>query len=168
MEVAATAQEVAELTGARLMPVRDVASALDELRAERPDVVFNLCEGVAGRPAWEMHFALALEMLGIPFTGADPTAIGICSDKKLTKQLLETAGIAVPQNYAGQSAGLWMVKPVHEDAGIGIDASSVCATPQQVADRIEHVRVTYDQPALVEEFIDGTELSQAIYFGRDG
>jgi len=62
----------------------------------------------------------------------------------------------------------WIVKPVHEDAGIGIDAASVCSSPAEVTRRVEHVMKTYRQPALVEEFIDGRELNQALYFTRDG
>jgi D-alanine-D-alanine ligase len=187
MEVGETAREVADLLGARLMPVRDVRAALDELRADRPEVVFNLCEGVAGKPEWEMHFGLALEMLGIPFTGADPTAVGICGDKGLTKQLLKTGGLPVPEGWvwsAGDPARVldirkpvggevaraprWIVKPLHEDAGIGIDAASVCASPEEVTKRVEHVTKTYRQPALVEEFIDGRELNQALFFGAGG
>ena len=186
MEVGETAREVAEILGASLLPVRDVRTALDDLRASRPDVVFNLCEGVAGKPHWEMHFGLVLEMLGIPFTGADPTAVGIGGDKGLTKQLLRTGGIPVPEGFvvgvrqlaaarAGGSLlppGLekkrWIVKPVHEDAGIGIDAASVCSSPDEVMARAEHVTKTYGQPALVEEFIDGRELNQAIYYGPAG
>ena len=167
-EVIATAREVAELTGARLFPVRDVRAALDELRRDKPDVVFNLCEGVAGQPRWEMHFALALEMLQIPFTGCDPTAVGICTNKLLTKGLLRTAGIETPCDYATGSKGMWIVKPAFEDAGIGIDAGGVCRTDEEIAARVSHVRKTYDQPALVEEFIDGRELNQALFFDRDG
>src|SRR6185295_7391613 len=63
-EVAGTAREIALLLNGTLVPVRDARSAIDELRRDRPDIVFNLCEGVQGNPRWEMHFALALEMLG--------------------------------------------------------------------------------------------------------
>ncbi|HUP45844.1 MAG TPA: hypothetical protein VM779_10060 [Thermoanaerobaculia bacterium] len=172
-EVAPAAEEVAAITGGRLMPVRDVAEALDELRREPPQVVFNLCEGVAGRSRWEMHFGLALEMLGIPFTGADPTALGICGDKGLTKQILATAGLPVPADYppraeSREARAFFIVKPLHEDAGIGIDAAAVCSTHDEVIKRVEHVTKTYGQPALVEEFIDGPELNQALYYGPAG
>jgi D-alanine-D-alanine ligase len=162
-EVVSTAEEVAGITGGRLFPVRDVRAAIETLRAERPDVVFNLCEGVAGQPRWEMHFALALEMLGIPFTGADPAAMGICNDKGLTKRLLRTAGVAVP-NDAGDRV---IVKPSREDAGIGIDETSICDN-DRIIEQARHVMKTYRQRALVEEFIDGPEFNQALYFTRSG
>jgi D-alanine-D-alanine ligase len=174
-QVADTAREVASLLGAALLPVRGVRAAIDELRKSKPEVVFNLCEGVEGNPRWEMHFALALEMLGIPFTGCDPIAAGICGDKWMTKQLLSSSGISTPRGFLVASAGevpavdgLWIVKPSREDAGIGIDADAVCRSRSEIAARCAYVLETYDQPALVEEFIDGRELNQALFYGGDG
>ena len=174
-EVAGTAREIASLIDATLLPVRDVRTALDQLRKEKPDLVFNLCEGVQGRPRWEMHFALALEMLGIAFTGCDPVAVGICGDKWMAKQILTASGIATPRGFRVMTEGdvpplegTWIVKPSLEDAGIGIDAASVCSSRAAVIARAMHVVATYKQPALVEEFIDGRELNQALFFGPDG
>ncbi|HSP33809.1 MAG TPA: ATP-grasp domain-containing protein [Thermoanaerobaculia bacterium] len=152
--------------------------AIDHLRKNKPDVVINLCEGVEGKPRWEMHFALALEMLGIPFTGCDPIAVGICGDKWMTKQLLAASGINTPVGYLATESRVpspellrgktWIVKPSREDAGIGIDATSVCSTPEDVTRRCAETIEKYRQPALVEEFIDGRELNQAIFEGADG
>ena len=165
-EVIDTAAEVAEAVGGELFPVRDVRAALDEIRRRRPDVVFNLCEGVGGRPSWEMHFALALEMLGIRATGCDPIATGICGDKILTKRILKTAGVSVPRDYP--EGEVWIVKPSREDAGIGIESASVCRSQNAVTERCKWVTETYGQPPLVEEFIDGRELNQALFYGRNG
>lgn len=177
-EVLDTAREVAEVTGGELLKVRDsIDEALDSLRSIRPDVVFNLCEGVLGNPRWEMNFALALEMLGIPFTGCDPLAVALCTDKWRVKQLLKTAGIPTPDGYVFSDVtamrrlrrgATYIVKPSREDAGIGIDATAVCETEAEIRARVEHVIETYHQPALVEEFIDGAEYNQALYFAVDG
>ncbi len=178
-EVAETAREIASITSGTLLPVRTVRDAIDKLRRDKPDIVINLCEGVQGNPRWEMHFALALEMLGIPFTGCDPVAVGICGDKWMTKQLLTANGIATPRGFLvttteargprpEASKGPYIVKPSREDAGIGIDATSVCSTPNDITSRCAEVITTYRQPALVEEFIDGRELNQALFYGPDG
>jgi D-alanine-D-alanine ligase len=160
IEVIETAHEIASILGAELVAVTDVAAALVSLRAF--DVVLDLCEGVAGNPRFEMHFALALEMLGIAHTSCDPIAVGVCTDKLLVKKLLHTAGLPVP----GSTTFPLIVKPSLEDAGIGIDAASVIYTKEELDARIRHVETTYRQPALVEEFIDGRELNQSIYLGR--
>jgi D-alanine-D-alanine ligase len=182
-EVLDTAREVAEVSGGVLLKVRDsIDEALEALREMRPDVVFNLCEGVLGNTRWEMHFALALEMLGVPFTGCDPLAVALCTDKWRVKQLLMAAGIPTPHavvvndgvtGFSASHAGLkpgatYIVKPSREDAGIGIDVTAVCETEAEIRARVDHVLTTYRQPALVEEFIDGAEYNQALYFTSDG
>ena len=165
-EVLATASEIASILDAELVPVGDdIPAALRSLR--RFDAVVNLCEGVLGKPQWEKNFALALEMLQIPNTGADPVAVGICSDKILTKRLLEAANIPVPKMWDG-SDGTWIVKPSREDAGIGIEAASVVSSRSEVEHRVAFVEARYGQPALAEAFIDGRELNQAVYFPAEG
>ncbi|MCU1347158.1 MAG: D-alanine--D-alanine ligase [Acidobacteria bacterium] len=159
-EVIGTATEIAELLGADLVPVRDdLSAALRTL--QRYDIVVNLCEGVLGNPRFELNFALALEMLGIAFTGCDPLATALCIDKVRAKRLLAAAGVPVPRSGVLPA----IVKPSREDAGIGIDASSIVTTAEARDAKIREIEATYRQPALVEEFIDGRELNQAMVLG---
>ncbi|MEA2414203.1 MAG: D-alanine-D-alanine ligase [Thermoanaerobaculia bacterium] len=166
-EVIDTAREIAELLDAQLIAVKDdVAASLLELR--NYDVVVNLCEGVLGHPDWEKNFALGLEMLSIAHTSCEPIVLGICTDKKLVKRILLASGIPTPRFWHGEEGGTWIVKPSREDAGIGIDTASVVSSTSEIEARVKYVEETYHQPALVEEFIDGRELNQAIYFSTDG
>jgi D-alanine-D-alanine ligase len=165
--VADMAREVAEPLGAALVAVRDdVVGALRELK--QYDVVFDLCEGVLGHSNWEMNFALGLEMFGIANANVEPIAIGLCTDKLLVKRLLRAAGLPSPRLWHGENDGTWIVKPSREDAGIGIDAASVVTGADAVEARVRYVQETYKQPALVEEFIEGHEFNQAVYFTVDG
>jgi D-alanine-D-alanine ligase len=164
IEVIETAHEIASILDATLVAVKDVRAALETLREF--DVVVDLCEGVAGNPRFEMHFALALEMLGIAHTSCDPIAVGACTDKALVKRLLRTAGLPVPRTPEDGGRFPFIVKPSLEDAGIGIDASSVVRSSTELEARVRHVIETYSQPALVEEFIDGRELNQSLFLQR--
>lgn len=165
--VADMAKQVAEPLGAELVPVRDdVVAALRYLK--QFDVVFDLCEGVLGHSNWEMNFALGLEMFGIANANVEPIAIGLCTDKLLVKRLLRAAGLPSPRPWHGEKDGTWIVKPSHEDAGIGIEAASVVTGAAAVEARVRYVQETYKQPALVEEFIEGHEFNQAMYFTVDG
>lgn len=176
LDVTSAALEVAEITGATVVPVRSsIPDALRELQRLGPDVVFDFCEGVLGVARWEMNFALALEMLGFPFTGCDPTATAICTDKGFVKRLLLTAGLPAPRGFTvapGEAVPVdsigfpVIVKPNGEDAGIGIEAAAVCRTVQELENRVRWVNEHYQQTALVEEFIDGAELNQSLYYRR--
>ncbi len=166
-EVIDTAREIATALGATLVPVGD--DVLGSLLALRHcDIVVNLCEGVLGRPDWEKNFALGMEMLGVAHTSCDPIATGICTDKTLVKRILRASGIATPRFWHGEAGGTWIVKPSREDAGIGIDEASVCSSAGAIEARVQHIETTYRQPALVEEFIEGREISQSIYFTARG
>jgi D-alanine-D-alanine ligase len=166
-EVIDTAREIAEILGAQLVAVReDISKSLLELK--NYDIVVNLCEGVLGRPDWEKNFTLGMEMLGIAQTGCEPIATGICTDKKLVKRILLASGIPTPRFWHAEEGGMWIVKPSREDAGIGIDAASVVSSSAEMEARVKFIEETYRQPALVEEFIDGRELNQAIYFAAEG
>ncbi|MGA8808745.1 MAG: hypothetical protein WB973_12785 [Thermoanaerobaculia bacterium] len=166
-EVIDTAREIAEVLDAQLVAVKDdIAASLLELR--NYDVVMNLCEGVLGHPDREKNFALGLDMLGIAHTSCEPIALGICTDKKLVKRILLASGIPTPRFWHSEEGGTWIVKPSREDAGIGIDAAAVVSSAAEIEARAKYVEDTYRQPALVEEFIDGHELNQAIYFSTAG
>ena len=160
LEVVETAHEIASVLSADLIAVGDdITAAIDQCR--RADVVVDLCEGVLGNPRFEKNFALALEMFGIPHTSCDPIAVGLCTDKRLVKRILGAANLPTPRQWLGQP-GMFIVKPALEDGGIGIDDAAVVDS-DDVAMRAAYVQRTYKQPAIVEEFIEGRELNQAMY-----
>jgi D-alanine-D-alanine ligase-like ATP-grasp enzyme len=167
-EVIDCASEAAETLGAEMVPVRhDIEGALRKLRDF--DVVIDFCEGVLGNPRFEKSFALALEMIGIAHTSCDPIAVALCTDKILVKRLLQAAGLPTPRGYASPREappGTYIVKPSLEDAGIGIDRSAVVSSRAELEARYAHVMEKYQQPPLIEEFIEGRELNQSIYCGK--
>lgn len=168
LEVVDTAHEIAELLSADLVAVRDdIRDAVG--RCRRYDLVVDLCEGVLGNTRFEKNFALALEMFGIPHTSCDPIAVGLCSNKRLVKDLLLAAGIPTPMrqtSHIGVIQGTYIVKPANEDAGIGIEPAAVVETADELEARRRYVEETYRQPALIEQFIDGPELNQAVLCGK--
>jgi len=55
-----------------------------------------------------------------------------------------------------------IIKPVHEDGGIGISGSSVVHGEVSLRKKVKEILTLYKQPALVEEFIDGREVSVSV------
>jgi D-alanine-D-alanine ligase len=68
--------------------VDDVGAMIEELRNNRPDIVFNQLEQFNGDSAQEKNVIGLLEMFGIPYTGTGPVGLAICKDKALAKELL--------------------------------------------------------------------------------
>ncbi|HVT03691.1 MAG TPA: hypothetical protein VHL58_10000 [Thermoanaerobaculia bacterium] len=186
-EVADSARDVLETLSnhheCSLISIRDsLDEALHSLRTNRPEIVFNLCEGLLGRPRWEGNFALLLEMLGIPYTGCESLTLQLTQRKGLIKRLLIAAGIPTPRGLTFEQAdavadleklfkagaGALIVKPESEDGGVGVDSASVVWSPAEAEQRCRWIHERYRQAAIVEEFIDGPELNQAIYQGPSG
>jgi len=55
-----------------------------------------------------------------------------------------------------------IVKPAQEDASVGIDDNSVVYNLSDLRKRIRFIHQEFEQPALVEEYIEGRELNAAI------
>jgi D-alanine-D-alanine ligase len=144
----------------------DLAAVIAGVRAERPDVVFNLFEGLATQAGTEATLVGLLEWLGVPYTGSPPAALSLGLDKYRTKQLLRGAGLPTPAFVAveGLPAPEWpggwpaIVKPAQQDASVGIEQASVVTTPEQLQGRCAFVLENFGPPALVEQFIPGREF----------
>jgi len=62
------------------------------LRDARPDIVFNIAEGLHGTNR-EAHVPAICEFFGIPYSGSDPFTLSLCLHKARTKDLLTSYGI---------------------------------------------------------------------------
>lgn len=141
------------------------------LLSTRPDIVFNIAEGLHG-PTREAHVPAICEYFGIPYTGSDPLALALGLDKRRTKEIISARGVRTPRwTVAGNGAGKLrldtldfplFVKPLYEGSSKGIDVGSLCTSEEQARDRIDWVEDQYTQPALVEEFLAGREFTVAI------
>ncbi|MBN2705330.1 MAG: ATP-grasp domain-containing protein [Deltaproteobacteria bacterium] len=142
------------------------------LRAARPELVFNLCEGFWGDSRKEFQVAALIELLGFTCTGSGPLCLGLTQDKLRAKDLMRAHGLPTPR-YLGFAPGEafsgcgglaypLIVKPRYEDASLGISSASVVADEFSLRRRIAYVHDLYRQDALVEEFIAGRELNVAV------
>jgi D-alanine-D-alanine ligase len=151
----------------RLGVNHDAAALVSGVRRARPDVVFNLFEGL---PDWGDTEAFAvglLEWLGLPYTGCPFQPIAIARDKPLTKRLFRGAGLPTPDSFVvdrlpiGICPLAWpvIVKPSNQDASVGLDHGSVVASQRDLERRSEFLLDEYGPPILVEEYIPGREFN---------
>jgi D-alanine-D-alanine ligase len=151
----------------RLGVQRDPAALLTGLRRLKPDVVFNLFEGLADQYGTEAYAAGILEWLGIPYTGCPFQTLCIARDKPWTKRLLRGAGLPTADFFVVEEGSVeecpleWpvIVKPGAQDASIGLDQNSVVTDLERLNERVAYLLDTYGPPVLVEEFISGREFN---------
>src|SRR5213592_428561 len=146
----------------------DVAPLLAKLADFQPKLVFNGCEGFRKNARHEYAIAALLPIYGYRYTGSPPTALLVARNKSLTKKILAYHGIRVPA-FAEFPAGEkplrpselrfpLIVKPLLEDASIGIAQASVVENDDDLAERVKFIHEKFQQAAIVEELIEGREL----------
>jgi D-alanine-D-alanine ligase len=147
----------------RRVAVRDDLVWLEAAR--NADAVFNLCEGVGGVSRLEYPVASAIELTGVPYTGASPWTMTICHRKPVLNAVLQSVGLPVPGwTVAGEHDAVpgcllpAIVKPAAEDASIGIEQGSVVATPEALDTRIRDMRARHGL-VMVQEYVPGREFN---------
>lgn len=151
----------------------DLDRFLAYLKAMQPDIIFNMVESLGDEAIHEMHVAGIYELLEFSYTGAGPLTLGTCLNKARTKEILSYNGIPTARfllvnDIAELSADDLklhfpvIVKPSQEDASVGIENDSIVYNFTDVHERVKFVLEQFQQPVLIEEYIDGRELNVAI------
>ncbi len=157
-----------------------VVTALTQLpqleKAGRPDIVFVALHGPGGEDGTVQGF---LETLRIPYTGSGVLASALAMDKVRFKMLCTSASIPTPAGIVikksesarrrraeieiGQQLGFPVViKPCRQGSSYG---TRLVKEPEDVAEALKDT-FRYDDTALIEECIQGTEITVAV-LGND-
>ena len=141
------------------------------LRDARPDIVFNMAEGLAGQNR-EAHVPAICEFYGIPYSGSDPFTLSLALHKARTKQMLQFYGIptapfalvdSLAEARAVRRANLLryplFAKPVQEGSSKGITEKNYIRDGDELLAVVAQLLEMYDQPVLLEEFLPGAEFT---------
>lgn len=141
-----------------------------KLERGRFDIAFNICEGHQG-DARESQVPAILEMLGIPYTGSKVLCLALTLDKPMTKRILLSHGLPTPSFQVFENPDQLLdsnlryplfVKPSREGTGMGISRSSIVHDEGDLRAQMRWVIETYQEPALVEKYIEGREVTVGI------
>ena len=135
------------------------------------DIVLNISEGFKGRNR-ESQVPAILDLYSIPFIGADALTLGVTLDKVVAKKCFIADGIPTARYFKAtlednlfelNTIGFPLfVKTLHEGTSKGITQNSRVENFQQLKTQVERICRNYRQPALVEEFIKGTEFTVGV------
>lgn len=134
----------------------------------RPNVVFNLLEDFRDVGVFDQNIVSYLELLRVSYTGCNPRGLMLARDKALSKALLGSHRIPVPE-FAVMPRGRkvrrpkrleypLIVKSLTKEASQGISQASVVSTDDKLAERVQFIHDTVGTDAIVERFIDGREF----------
>ena len=169
------AVEAALARAGRVVRLEAVGDFAERLRVTRPDIVFNIAEGLNG-PSREAHVPAMCEFLDVPYTGSDPLALCLGLDKRRAKEAFRARGVptadfvlleagdahaheaALPADFPLPA----MVKPLFEGSSMGVTEAGYCVTRAEVLACADELCRRYAQPALVEAFLPGREFTVAL------
>ena len=157
--------------GDEVVLLGDGREFVTKVLTERPDFVFNFAEGHGISRSREARVPATLELLGIPYTGSDPFTMAVTLDKQCAKKLVSLAGIAIPRGFAlpadapaeiipvEQLPYPLVIKPAWEGSSKGIRNNCLVKTADEVPDVVNRLRRDHPQTVLLEEYINGLEVT---------
>ena len=139
-----------------------------KVQSFEPDVIFNLADQFKNNRAFDQNIVSFLEMQGLPFTGCGSTGLTLCKHKGISKKILGYHRIHVPE-FVTIARGKRiarpprlkfpiLVKPLKEEASLGIAQASFVETDEQFKERVQFIHEKIASDAIAEEYIEGREL----------
>ena len=136
------------------------------------DIVFNRVEEVRNIPTLRQAFVpMFCEYLNIPYCGSGPQAIINAMNKATTKEIVTNYNILTPNfqiiktpndTLNGKLQFPLIVKPIGEGSSIGLTQESKVDNHKELVTQVKKITERYQQPALIEEFVDGDEYTIGI------
>ena len=144
---------------------RDLNALIDALKPA-PDVVFNALHGCFGEDG---RVQSLLDIMGLPYTHSGVLASALAMNKQSAKALFAARGIPCPEGKLLSIAEIgdtmpldppFVVKPNNEGSSVGV------MVIRQGDNRVAFDNWPYGDDVLVEEYIDGRELTVAVIGDR--
>ena len=151
-----------------------------------PDFVFNFAEGQGVSRNREARVPAVCEMLGVPYSGSDPLTMAAALDKDMARLLVESWDGLCPNGtvfpidtprdivedeitalLTDDMSGTVILKPNAEGSSKGIRGACLATSGEEALEVFERLVLDYQQPVLVEEFIDGEEVTVGVLGNGD-
>lgn len=155
---------------------KKIRTLVNVIEKDDSDVIFNLCEAIASSTQHEHNVVGLLELFEKCFTGSGSAGWLLAGDKALCKKIFQFHGIRYPRfctvakgrvDWSDELDFPLIVKPLQEDASIGIDNNSVVHNIKELLERISYIHEEFGGATLVEEFIEGREIYVGVMGNRD-
>jgi len=171
-----------EMQGYNFTYLDDHEKMFNELERMQNSVeyAFNLCdEGLYNDPAREADVPIMLEELGIKHTGAGAECMRLCYNKNRVRSVAKRNGVPVALGriiekdiepwVSGMVEFPSIVKPAKGDGSFGINQKSIARNLSELIEAKNVLRneLGYTGEILVEEFLDGDEITLGIIGNKD-
>lgn len=145
--------------------------SIKKINKLKPLVVFNLVDSIRGNENLSPLIPASLELIGTSYTGAAMNGLTVNMNKYLTKVILRQNNLNVPnfQLFTTEKQTIdknlrfpLIVKLNQSHGSLEINQNSVVENEKDLRKRIKFLRLKYNQSVLVEEYIEGKEITALI------
>ncbi len=160
-----------ESFGHTVIKIGNVQNLLAQIKTLDVDIVFNIHEGIGDRNR-ESQVPSILDLYKIPFSGSDALTLGITLDKMVAKKCFIADGVPTPRYFVAYNTQNLeklntigfplIVKTMWEGTSKGLSEKSRVEDFAGLKRQVKLIIEKYKQPALVEEFISGTEFTVGV------
>ncbi|MBN2280663.1 MAG: ATP-grasp domain-containing protein [Candidatus Marinimicrobia bacterium] len=150
----------------------DIYTDLKKIQSQSPDIIFNLVESGWGKGELLYVAPALLNALKIPYTGVPLDALFLTTNKVLAKKMMRLHHIPTADFYAiGEINRLtpektYIVKPIWEEASVGIDTDSVFTLKE--TSKVEKLKKLSSSHYFIEEYIEGREFNISLLATENG
>jgi D-alanine-D-alanine ligase len=134
----------------------------------QPDVIFNLADQFKNNRSFDQNIVSFLATHETPFTGCGSSGLTLCKHKAISKKILGYHRIHTPE-FVTIARGKRIarpkrlkfpivVKPLKEEASLGISQASFVETDEQFNQRVQFIHESWNNDVIAEEYIEGREL----------
>lgn len=172
-------EALGELPAYRFSYFDDHSQLIDALREARPALALNFCD-TGFRNDWDLerNIPALLEILEIPYTGADPLSISLGTDKALVRALAMTLDIPVPnETFIDLTADplvlpvLYpaLIKPNSSGGSFGITRDCVVKDAAEAEAYLRDLagQLDYLPEAVAQDFLTGPEYTVGLIGNPD-
>lgn len=153
----------------------DLQKAADSIKRVNPEIIFNLVESINSVEKYIHFVPTLLEHLRIPYTGGSAHALYITTNKVFAKELMHSENLPTPawltqkNSVSGQFdiTPPWIIKPVCDDASIGIDENSIVYDIGKLEETLKNRSAQFGD-CFAEAYIPGREFNLSILANSNG
>ncbi|MBS3052083.1 MAG: ATP-grasp domain-containing protein [Candidatus Aenigmarchaeota archaeon] len=158
---------------ARLYPGDE--TIISKIQEDKPDLIVNLVDTVRGTEILSTCIPALLDLAQIPYTGSGMYTFTLSSNKVLMKELLLAHDIPTPKyqliKHHNEPISKKLKYPLitklnNYHGGVGITNDAISENEKHLRKRLRYLINTYKSSIVVEEFIQGKELSAIVLEGR--
>lgn len=142
---------------------------VEKVRSIKTDFVFNLLEWTGHKTKYVVEALGRLDSLNVKYSGSHADGYALANNKGEMKTRMQQLKIPTPKFQIYDKEFVFnelqfpvIAKLAWEHCSLGLDETNIVNNSEDLRSKISDLRIKYDMPVLVEEYVEGDEVQVAV------